>query len=51
MTGNAIKNGCEMLLNAMRKPDGTYRTYEEMKAENIPLKLHGQVDRFHVHPL
>jgi aldehyde oxidoreductase len=42
MTGNAIKNGCEMLLNAMRKPDGTYRTYEEMKAENIPLKYSGK---------
>ncbi len=42
MTGNAIKNGCEMLLNAMRKKDGTYRTYEEMKAENIPLKYSGK---------
>jgi aldehyde oxidoreductase len=42
MTGNAIKNGCEMLLNAMRKPDGKYRTYEEMKAENIPLKYSGK---------
>jgi aldehyde oxidoreductase len=42
MTGNAIKNGCEMLLNAMRKPDGRYRTYEEMKAENIPLKYSGK---------
>ncbi len=42
MTGNAIKNGCEMLLNAMRKPDGTYRTYEEMKAEKIPLKYSGK---------
>ncbi len=42
MTGNAIKNGCEMLLNAMRKPDGTYRTYEEMKAENIPLRYDGK---------
>ena len=42
MTGNAIKNGCEMLLNAMRKPDGTYRTYEEMKAENIPLNYSGK---------
>ena len=38
MTGNAIKNGCEMLLNAMRKKDGTYRTYEEMKAEKIPYR-------------
>lgn len=42
MTGNAINNGCEMLLNAMRKPDGSFRTYEEMKAENIPLKYSGK---------
>jgi aldehyde oxidoreductase len=42
MTGNAIKNGCEMLLNAMRKKDGTYRTHEEMTAENIPLKYSGK---------
>ncbi len=42
MTGNAIKNGCEMLLNAMQKPDGTYRTYEQMTAENIPLKYSGK---------
>ena len=42
MTGNAIKNGCEMLLNAMRKKDGAYRTYAEMKAENIPLKYSGK---------
>ena len=42
MTGNAIKNGCEMLLDAMRKKDGTYRTYEEMVAEKIPLKYAGK---------
>ncbi|MHB8204106.1 MAG: molybdopterin-dependent aldehyde oxidoreductase [Desulfomonilaceae bacterium] len=42
MTGNAIKNGCDMLLNAMRKPDGTFRTYDEMKTENIPLKYSGK---------
>jgi aldehyde oxidoreductase len=42
VTGNAIKNGCEILLSAMRKPDGTYRTYAEMKAENIPLKYSGK---------
>jgi aldehyde oxidoreductase len=42
VTGNAIKNGCEMLLQAMRKPDGTYRTYAEMKGENIPLKYSGK---------
>jgi aldehyde oxidoreductase len=42
MTGNAIKNGCDMLLNAMRKSDGTYRSFAEMKAENIPLKYSGK---------
>jgi aldehyde oxidoreductase len=42
MTGNAIKNACEMLLNAMRKPDGSYRTYAEMTAENIPLRYEGK---------
>jgi aldehyde oxidoreductase len=42
VTGNAINNGCEMLLHAMRKPDGTYRTYEEMTAENIPMKYSGK---------
>ena len=41
VTGNAIKNGCEMLLNAMKKPDGSFRTYDEMKAENIPLSYSG----------
>jgi len=41
-TGNATKVSCEMLLNAMRKKDGTYRTYNEMVAENIPLHYNGK---------
>ena len=41
VTGNAIINGCQMLLNAMKKPDGSYRTYDEMKAGNIPLSYSG----------
>ncbi|MGB5985884.1 MAG: molybdopterin cofactor-binding domain-containing protein, partial [Desulfobacterales bacterium] len=41
VTGNAIKNGCEMLLSAMKKPDGTYRTYDQMKAENMALSYSG----------
>ncbi|HET6413084.1 MAG TPA: molybdopterin cofactor-binding domain-containing protein [Anaeromyxobacter sp.] len=40
--GNAIKVGCEMLLNAMRKPSGKYRSYEEMVAEKIPLRYSGK---------
>jgi len=42
MTGNAIRISCEMLMNAMRKSDGTYRTYDEMKAENLPLRYNGK---------
>ncbi|MCC7206564.1 MAG: molybdopterin-dependent oxidoreductase [Anaerolineae bacterium] len=40
--GNAIKNGCEQLVAAMRKPDGAFRTYDEMVAENLPLKYAGK---------
>lgn len=42
VTGNAIKNGAEQLIAAMRKPDGTFRTYDEMVAENIPLRYAGK---------
>jgi aldehyde oxidoreductase len=41
VTGNAIVNGCQMLINAMKKSDGSYRTYDEMKAENIPVSYDG----------
>lgn len=42
MTGNATRVACENLLAAMKKADGTYRTYEEMVAENIPTKVDGK---------
>ena len=42
MTGNAIVDSCKKLLDAMRKPDGTYRTYDEMVAENIPTFYEGK---------
>ncbi len=41
MVGNAIVDSCKKLLEAMRKPDGTYRTYDEMIAENIPVFYEG----------
>lgn len=41
VTGNATRVAAEMLVNAMRKADGTYRTYEEMVAENIPVFYEG----------
>jgi aldehyde oxidoreductase len=37
MVGNAIIMSCNMLLGAMRKEDGTYRTYDEMVAEGKEL--------------
>ncbi|MEJ2153735.1 MAG: molybdopterin-dependent oxidoreductase [Desulfobacteraceae bacterium] len=41
VTGNAIINGCQMLINAMKNSNGGYRTYDEMKAENIPVSYTG----------
>ena len=42
MSGQATIIAAEKLINAMRKPDGTYRTYDEMKAEGIETKYLGQ---------
>ena len=42
VTGNAIINGCEQLLAAMKKPDGAFRTYGEMVAEKIPVRYEGK---------
>lgn len=41
MSGNATIAAAEKLMNAMRKSDGTYRTYEEMIAEGIETKYYG----------
>ncbi len=42
VTGQAVRVGCEMLLNAMKKSDGSFRTYDEMVAEKIPLRYSGK---------
>ncbi|CAH2213313.1 molybdopterin-dependent aldehyde oxidoreductase [Tepidibacter aestuarii] len=42
LTGNATKVACENLLKAMKKDDGTYRTYSEMIEENISVKHDGK---------
>ena len=41
VVGQAIKAACETLLGAMRKSDGAYRTFAEMKEEKIPTKYTG----------
>jgi aldehyde oxidoreductase len=42
VTGRAIQAGCELLLGGMRKSDGSFRTYDEMKAENITTSYDGK---------
>ncbi|MCB2149549.1 MAG: molybdopterin-dependent oxidoreductase, partial [Deltaproteobacteria bacterium] len=42
VTGRAIIAGCQALLDGMRKPDGTYRSFEEMQADGLPVKYEGQ---------
>ena len=41
MSGNATIDAANKLLAAMRKADGTYRTYDEMVAEGLPTRYHG----------
>ena len=41
VTGNAIKAACTLLLNAMRKADGSYRSYDELVKEQIAVKHEG----------
>ena len=42
VTGNAIGAGCRNLIEAMKKPDGSFRTYDEMVAEGLPLRYEGK---------
>ena len=37
--GQAIINACEQLVKAMTKPGGGFRSYDEMVAEKLPLRL------------
>ena len=41
MSGNACRLAAENLVAAMKKEDGPYRTYDEMKAEGIETKVLG----------
>lgn len=42
IVGNSVVEGCQQLVDALRKDDGTYMTYDEAVAKNIPLKYVGQ---------
>lgn len=41
MAGNATIDAANKLIDAMRKPDGSFRTYAEMAAEGIPTRYIG----------
>ncbi|MCK9205147.1 MAG: molybdopterin-dependent oxidoreductase [Bacteroidales bacterium] len=42
MNGGATIIAAEKLMNAMKKPDGSFRTYKEMQQEKIPTKYEGK---------
>ncbi len=42
VVGQAILNGCQALVAAAQKGDGTFRNYDEMKADKIATKCHGK---------
>ena len=48
MNGRATIDAANQLMDAMRKADGTYRTHDEMAAENIPTKYIGHYDQFNI---
>jgi aldehyde oxidoreductase len=42
VVGQSIRVGCEELIKAMKKADGSYRSHAEMVAEGIPTKINGK---------
>ncbi len=44
MNSKAVSLAAKLLINAMKKPDGTYRTHDEMIAEGIPVKYEAQYE-------
>jgi len=42
LIGNAIVDGCRQLMDAMRKPDGSFRSYDEMVAEGVEVRYRGK---------
>ena len=44
VVGRSTEEAAGKMLEAMKKPDGTFRTYDEMVAEGIPTKYWGRHD-------
>lgn len=41
MNGGAIREAAKLMLEELKKPDGTYRTYQELKAEGLKTSFLG----------
>ncbi len=50
MSGKATIDAANKMLDAMRKADGSYRTYDEMVAEGLPTRFHGRYSNTTVQP-
>ena len=48
MVGNATIDGANKLMEAMKKDDGSWRTYDEMVAEGRPTKIIGHYDQMNM---
>lgn len=48
MVGNATIDGANKLMAAMKKDDGSWRTYDEMVAEGRPTKVIGHYDQMNM---
>ena len=48
MVGNAIVDSCNQLIKAMARPDGSYRTHEEMVKEGVATKYNGHFSAAHL---
>jgi len=44
MNSKTSQLAADKMINAMKKPDGTYRTYDEMVAEGLPLRYEAQYE-------
>jgi aldehyde oxidoreductase len=44
MNGNAIVRAAAVMLDTRRKADGSFRTYDELKAEGLPTAFEGHYD-------
>lgn len=48
MVGNATIDCCNKIMDALRKEDGSFRTYDEMNADGRPIRFTGHYDQMNL---